>query len=370
MSVFVKRLAPSESPWVNAAIGAGAVVSAFIVGAFLFLPYVDNPFLAYGAMLESSLGSWRGLGITLNRASPLILIALGTCIAWRSGYGYLGFEGCLTIGAAAAAWYALLPVNAAIGSLAGYLFFLAITLSLSFAAGGLWAGSVGFLRSRFGGNEVLLSLMSNYVAAFFVQYLVSGPMRAEGSLPQTERISNDTWLPLIIPGTRAQAAILVAMLATFAVWLLMSRMRLGYEFIVTGLNPVAARYGGIKVGSRYVLAAILAGGTGALAGSVEVLGTQHRLLDGMSGGVGFIGIVVALLARLNPLAVIPVAILYAALSVGGDALQRRIGAPSSIVFILQSLIVLFLMASEFLRYWRINPSVFAWRNRSREQGNV
>ena len=370
MKLFVKRQAPSESAWANTIIGVAAVVAALLVGALLFLPYVDNPFAAYVVLFDASIGSWRGFGITLNRAAPLALIALGTCVAWRSGFGYLGFEGCLTIGAAAATWYALLPINAEIGSAFGLFVFLCVAMGLSFAAGGAWAGSVGYLRSRFGGNEVLLSLMANYVAAFLVQYLVSGPMRAEGSLPQTERIPTDLWLPLIMPGTRAHAAIIIAVIAGIAVWVMIGRMRIGYEFIVTGINPIAARYGGINVGTRYITAAVLAGGIGALAGTVEVLGTQHRLLDGLSGGVGFIGIVVALLARLNPLAVIPVAILYAALSVGGDALQRRVGAPSSIIFILQSLIVLFLMASEFLRYWRINLNVASVRTPTPERGDV
>lgn len=354
MAIFRKRMAPSESVLVIAGINVLAVLAALAVGAILFLPYTDNPFAAYRALFDTSLGSLRGFGVTLNTAAPLILVALGTCVAWRSGFGYLGFEGCLTIGAAAAAWYALAPVNEQIGTMAGFVLFLAVALAISFGAGGLWAGGVGYLRSRFGGNEVLISLMSNYVAAFFVQYLVSGPMRAEGSLPQTPRFPTGTWLPTIIPGTRGQAAILVAGAAAVLVWLLLGRMRLGYELIATGKNPVAARYGGINVGARYVLAAFIAGGLGAMAGLVEVLGTQHRLLDGLSGGVGFIGIVVALLARLNPLAVIPVAVLYASLTVGGDALQRRIGAPTSIIFILQSLIVLFLMAGELLRHWTLD----------------
>ena len=356
MPILRKRMAPSDTLLTIVGINAAVVLCALAIGAILFLPYTDNPFAAYATLVESSLGSWRGIGITLNRAAPLILIGLGTCVAWRSGFGYLGFEGCLTIGAAGAAWYALRPFNAEIAGMAGFLVFLAGAMTVSFGAGGLWAGGVGFLRSRFGGNEVLISLMSNYVAAFFVQYLVSGPMRAEGSLPQTPRFPLGTWLPTILPGTRGQASILIALVAVFFVWLLMRRMRLGYELQATGLNPQAARYGGIQVGARYVLAAFLAGGLGALAGLVEVLGTQHRLLDGLSGGVGFIGIVVALLARLNPLAVVPVAILYAALSVGGDALQRRIGAPTSIIFILQSLIVLFLMASELLRHWTLDLS--------------
>lgn len=351
-NMFERRLAPTELPWAIAAMTFGSVVLAFLIGAVLFLPFVSNPIDAYVSLFEASLGSMRGLGITLNRAAPLIVIALGTCVAWRAGFGYLGFEGCLTIGAAASAWFALLALDGGLAFIPSILFF-AVAICISFGAGGAWAGGVGLFRSRFGGNEVLISLMTNYVAAFIVQYLVSGPMRAPGSLPQTPRLPTETWLPGIIPETRAHAGILIALAATGLVWLLMSRMRLGYELIVTGLNPFAARYGGINVGRRYVLAAFLAGGLGALAGLIEVLGTQHRLLDGLSGGIGFIGIVVALLAKLNPLAVVPTAVLYAALSVGADAVQRSTGAPSSIIFILQSLIVLFVMASDFLRYWTI-----------------
>lgn len=354
MAIFRKRMAPSESVLVIAGINVLAVLAALAVGAILFLPYTDNPFAAYRALFDTSLGSLRGFGVTLNTAAPLILVALGTCVAWRSGFGYLGFEGCLTIGAAAAAWYALAPVNEQIARWRGSCCSLPWRWPSVSARAACGRAASATCAAGSEATEVLISLMSNYVAAFFVQYLVSGPMRAEGSLPQTPRFPTGTWLPTIIPGTRGQAAILVAGAAAVLVWLLLGRMRLGYELIATGKNPVAARYGGINVGARYVLAAFIAGGLGAMAGLVEVLGTQHRLLDGLSGGVGFIGIVVALLARLNPLAVIPVAVLYASLTVGGDALQRRIGAPTSIIFILQSLIVLFLMAGELLRHWTLD----------------
>ena len=351
--LFERRLVPVDSPLAIAGCMIGSVVLAFLIGIILVMPFVSNPIDAYVALFDASFGSLRGFGITLNRATPLILVALGTCVAWRSGFGYLGFEGCLTLGAAAATWYALLALDGGVIASMPFLAFLFIASILAFLAGGAWAGGVGVLRSRFGGNEVLISLMANYVAVLIVQFLVSGPMRAAGNLPET------TWLPIIIPGTRTHAGILIALLAAAAIWLLMSRMRLGYEFVVTGLNPRAARYGGINVGQRYVLAAVFAGGVAALAGLVEVLGTQHRLLDGLSGGMGFIGIVVALLARLNPLAVVPIAILYAALSVGADAMQRSTGAPSSIIFILQSLILLSVIASDFLRYWTIRPPMMS-----------
>ena len=228
------------------------------------------------------------------------------------------------IGAAATGWLALLTApGARIGPIPFFLF-LAPTILFGFVAGGAWAGLVGLVRARFGGNEVLISLMSNYVAIFFLQYLVSGPLRAPGSLPETPLLPRATWLPFILPGTRAHAGILIAIVAAGLVWMLLEKMPLGYELIVTGFNQSAARYAGIDVGRRLVLAAFFAGGLGALAGLVEVLGSQHRLMDGISGGVGFVGIIVALLARLNPLAVIPTALLYGGMSVGADAMQRRV----------------------------------------------
>jgi general nucleoside transport system permease protein len=184
--------------------------------------------------------------------------------------------------------------------------------------------------------------------------MVSGPLRAPGSLPETRLLPRNTWLPFILPGTRAHAGILIAISAAALVWTLLQKTPLGYELIVTGFNPSAARYAGIEVPSRLMLAAFFAGGLGALAGMVEILGSQHRLMDGISGGMGFVGIIVALLARLNPLAVIPTAILYGGMSVGADAMQRRANIPASITFILESLAVLFVLASDVLRYYKIN----------------
>jgi simple sugar transport system permease protein len=238
------------------------------------------------------------------------------------------------------------------------LVFFPLVIFLSFLAGALWAGTVGVLRARFGGNEVLISLMANYVAILIAQYLVSGPMRAPGGLPETQRLPRETWLPFILPGTRAHAGVLLAVFATVLVWILLRALPLGYELIVTGLNPAAARYAGIHVGRRIVFAACVAGGLGSLAGTVEVLGVQHRLMDGISGGVGFVGIIVALLAQLNPLAVLPAALLYGGMSVGADAMQRRANIPASITFVLQSLIVLFILAGSLLRHYKINFGAF------------
>ena len=330
-----------------------------ILTSFLFLSYGASPLTAYFALFHEPFGTLRGFGYALVRAAPLSLIALGTVVSWRSGFSYLGFEGCFVIGAVATAWLALLTEpGARIGPVPFFLF-LTLAIVFTFVAAGLWAGFVGLVRARLGGNEVLISLMSNYVAIFVLQYLVGGPMRAPGSLPETKLLPRATWLPFIIPGTRAHAGILVAIAAAALVWMLLQKMPLGYELIVTGFNAAAARYAGIDVGRRILLAAFFAGGLGGLAGMVETLGAQHRVMDGISGGVGFVGLVVALLARLNPVAVIPTAILYGGMSVGADAMQRRASIPSSITFILQSLAVLLVLAFDALRYYRINLSALS-----------
>jgi general nucleoside transport system permease protein len=354
--LFKRRLKPLDSPLAVFAMTTTAFIVAMLVTAFLFLSYGASPFQAYFALFHEPFATLRGFGYSLVRASPLALIALGTIVSWRAGFSYLGFEGCFVIGATAAAWLALLTVpGAPIGPVPFFLF-LPLAILFAFAAGGVWAGLVGLVRARLGGNEVLISLMSNYVAILILQYLVSGPMRAPGSLPETRLLSRNTWLPSILPGTRAHAGILIALAAAGLVWGLLEKMPFGYELIVTGFNRLAARYAGIDVGRRLVLAAFLAGGLGGLAGMVEVLGSQHRLMDGISGGVGFVGIVVALLARLNPLAVIPTALLYGGMSVGADAMQRRASIPSSITFILQSLVVLLVLAFDALRSYRLNFS--------------
>ncbi len=341
-----RRLAPATSPRVIVAANAAAIAIALLIGGLLFLPFNVNPLDAYAGLFGEAFFTWRGFGYTLVEAAPLILVGLGTIFAWRSGFAYLGFQGCLLAGAVVSTVLALhltLP----------FALFLPLVLAASFVAGGIWSGLVGFARAKFGGTEVLVSLMMNYVAALAVQYLVTGPMRAGGDLPQSPLLPRETWLPLIIEGTRANAGIFIALLAAAAVWAVIRGSVVGYELIVTGLNPRAARFGGIDVPSRTLLAATVCGGLAALAGPVEVLGTQHRLLDGVGEGLGFVGIVAALLGKLTVGGTAVAALLYGGLMVGGNAMQRHSGLPSSVILVIQALIVLLVLASDLLLRYRI-----------------
>jgi ABC-type uncharacterized transport system permease subunit len=355
--ILQRRQTPNNSPLALTITTLLAILAAMAIAALLFADSGANPLTAYFALLHEPFATLRGFGYALVRATPLTLIALGTIVAWRSGFTYLGFEGCFVLGATSTAWLALAT------HLPPAIFF-PTAIALAFATGALWAGLTGLLRARFGGNEVLISLMSNYVAILLMKYLVSGPMRAPGSLPETNQLPHPTWLPFILPGTRAHAGIFIAIAAAFLVWLLLRKLPLGFELVITGLNPSAARYAGIHVRSRILISSLIAGGLGALAGLTELLGAQHRLMDGISGGIGFTGVIVALLARLNPLAVLPTALLYGGMTVGADAMQRRANIPSSITFILQSLIVLLILASSLLRHYKFNfnPSLKAQAN--------
>lgn len=348
-----RRQTPADSPLALALTTLLALLVAFMIAGLLFIPFGASPLAAFSSLFGAAFGTLRGLGQTLVQATPLILIAQATIVVWRGGLGYIGFEGCFLIGAAAACWVALggTPQGMAI-ALPDWAFW-PLVLITAFAAGALWAGIVGIMRVRFGGNDVLISLMANYLAVFLIQYLVSGPMRAPGDLPQTPRLPVETWLPMIMPGMRAHMGLAIALICSLLVWVLIRATPIGYEMIVSGLNPRAARYSGINVIRRQMLAIFLGGGMAALAGLCAVLGVQHRLMDGLAGGVGFIGVVVALLARLNPLLVIPTAIVYGGLEVGGSAMQRHSGLPSSVIFILESLVVLLILAGDILRYYRI-----------------
>ena len=357
--VVRRRLEPASSASAIALSSGLATVAAFAIAGLLFIPYGASPWQAYAGLFGEAFGSPRGLGQSLVQATPLILIAQATIVSWRGGLGYIGFEGCFLVGAAAAAWVALGGAAGGFPLHLPPLAFWPIALVASFAAGGAWAGVVGIARIRFGGNDVLISLMMNYVAALLVQYLVSGPMRAPGDLPQTPRLPAEYWLAILPTEGRVHAGLIIGLVVSLFVWALLRFSPIGFEIIASGLNPRAAQYGGIEVARRQMLVIGLGGGFAALAGLCAVLGVQHRLMDGLAGGVGFLGVVVALLARLNPLAVIPTAIVYGGLQVGGNAMQRQSGLPTSAVLILQSLIVLMILAADLLRRYEI---ALPWRD--------
>jgi general nucleoside transport system permease protein len=350
-----KRVEPVESAGFQVLLVLGAVVLALLVGSLFFLPFGITPISAYVSMITKAFGDAQGLAFTAVRATPLIFAGLAAIVAWETGFFYLGFDGAMYIGAICGTWFTLNCVEGGLfGPLPGIIFFPLVML-VAFAGGGVWAGIVGVSKARFGGNEVIVSLMSNYVAILLISFLTAGPMREQGQQPQTPRIPAEAQLPFIIPGTRLYAGILIAIVCIVLTYILLRKTRLGYQMIASGSNKRAAQYSGINVGKMIVISAFIAGGIAGLGGLVEVLGVQFRVMEGITKSMGFIGMVTALLGRLNPFGLGLASFLYAGMNVGAEAMQRSSGIPTSVAITIQGLIVMVLFVFDIFRNYRLVP---------------
>jgi simple sugar transport system permease protein len=262
----------------------------------------------------------------------------------------VGAEGQIYMGALAATWVGL--------ALAGLPNWVHLPLSLLAGAigGALWASIPGFLKAYRRVNEVIVSLMLNYIAILFVSWLVHGPMQEVGGfMPQTPRVAPAAQLPLLMPPLRLHAGVLLALGAAVLVYFMLFRMSLGYRIRAVGANPSAARLGGIEVNRSIVLVMLLSGALTGLAGANEVLGFHYRLLDGISPGYGFTAMVVALLGKLHPLGAVAAAYLFASLNVGADMMQRIVRVPIALSYVIQALVVLCLLGTELLLEYDLVP---------------
>src|SRR5512136_1833206 len=324
-----------------------AVLFALVVGAVILLLLGVNPIEAYAAMITGAFGTTQGITQSIAKATPLLLVGLGICIAFRASVINIGAEGQIILGAIAATWFSLTfrtwPSALLISG----------TLLVGFFAGAFWGFIPGVLKARFGVNEILSTVMLNVVAAQFLIAMLHGPLMDRAGvtagtfLPQSEQLPEAVWLPRLVPQSLLHTGAIVAVILAFVVYVFLWRTTIGYRIRAVGLNPDASRYAGIRVPGYQALALTLAGGFAGLAGVVEVIGFQHRLLEGVSSGYGFSGIVAALFGGLHPLGVIPASYLFGSLLVGADKMQRAVQVPSSLVDVLLGLIVLFVVGSQY-----------------------
>jgi len=227
------------------------------------------------------------------------------------------------------------------------------TLLAGFLAGGFWGFVPGILKARFGVNEILSTVMLNVVATQILLAMLKGPLMdttgvtAGTFLPQSEQLPEAVWLAKLVPQTLLHTGAIFAVVLAFVVYIFLWRTTIGYRIRAVGLNPEASRYAGIRVPVYQALALTLAGGLAGLAGVVEVIGVQHRLLEGITSGYGFSGIVAALFGSLHPLGTIPASYLFGSLLVGADKMQRAMQVPSSLVDVLLGLVVLFVVGSQY-----------------------
>jgi simple sugar transport system permease protein len=347
-----KRSRKRGGSWLDlvyrAALPVAAMVAALLVGAVLLWLLKANPIEAYTAMLSGAFGSVFGLTQSMVKATPLLLVGLGICIAFRANVINIGGEGQIIAGALMATWFSLAMRTWPAWAL------LPATMIAGFVAGAFWGMVPGVLKARLNVNEILSTVMMNAIGTQLMNYLLRGPMidpagvRAGTFLPQSERVPAAVWLPRLIPQTLLHAGALVAVALAVVVYIFLWRTTLGYRIRAVGQNPEASRYAGINVPTYQALALTLAGGFAGLAGVVEVIGVQHRMMDGITSGYGFTGIVAALFGGLHPLGLIPASWLFGSLLVGADKMQRAVQVPSALIDTVLGLVVMFVVGSALL----------------------
>jgi simple sugar transport system permease protein len=315
----------------------------------MLLAVGQNPFAVYAAMLRGAFGSSNSIAETLVKTIPLILTGLGVSIAFRMLLWNIGAEGQLHFGAIFATGTGLYIIPNAPAPLMIPLLVLA-----GFIGGALWGLIPGFLRAYLKVSETITTLMLNYIAILFTEYLVYGPWKnPEGfGFPGTRALPDAASLPRW-GTTRVHLGLLVALLAALVLAAIFHRSIWGYEIRVIGENERAARYAGINIRRNILLVMAVSGGLAGIAGMSEVTGIAHQLQRNLSPGYGYTAIIVAWLARLNPGAIVVVAFLFAGLLVGGDQLQISMGLPAAIAPMLQGTILFFLLAGESLARYRL-----------------
>ena len=312
-----------------------SVLLAFLVGCIIMAALKANPGTALKALWKGAFGSTRNLGTTLARATPLIFTSLCACFAYRCGVFNLGGEGQFLMGSIVCCYVA---TQSGITGLPG----IVLCILAGGVAGGLWAAVPGLLKIYRGQNEMIISIMLNYVATLFMGVVYTNWLR-EGSVPQTMAVPAETKLTRLF-GLRCTSAFVIAVVIGLLVYYFLFYTSTGFQLRAVGLNMTAAEFNGFAVKKYILFSFIISGVIAGIGGSAELLGTQFRLINGFGAGYGFDGVAMALIAQLHPLAAILVAIFFAALRVGSTTMQAATGVPTSVSEIIQALVIVFTVA--------------------------
>jgi simple sugar transport system permease protein len=315
------------------------------IGVIFFFSGV-NPLFAFVKIFSGSFGSLYGFKETITKAIPLILIGSGLALAFKAKFWNIGAESQLLMGAIFGTWVGLTVGTSLPSPVIVPLMFL-----VGFLGGALWGLIPAILKIRFSINEVISTLMLNYICAEFLTLLIVGPWKSEKKFgfPYTDDLPQNAILSLL-PGSRIHLATLIlAVAAAVMLTVIIYKTRFGYEVRVIGENPHAAKYAGIHFGHTTILIMAISGGMAGMAGVGEVAGIHHYLSypDSISSGYGFTAIIVAWLAKLNPLYVIFSSIFFAGILVGGDAIQISLGLPAATVEIFNGTLLFFLIMGDF-----------------------
>jgi simple sugar transport system permease protein len=322
----------------NFSLPLASLAMALILSAIPILIAGRNPIIAYYEMLGGAVGGPIRIGVSLTKATPIIFTGLSVALAFRSGLFNIGAEGQLYLGALGATLVALGFPDAP------KVFLLPASIVIGFLFGAIWGVIPGYLKARYQTNEIITTIMMNYIAFWFISYLVHGPLREPNSMySYTAEVPLTSRLPVLIPGTQLHAGFLIALVLVVITYILIEKTAIGFRLRATGANPEAAHYAGMSIRRNIILVMALSGGLAALAGVSEILGVQYRLSDFFSSGFGYDGVAVALLGNSNPWGVLLASLFFGLLRGGASIMQRRIGVPAATVLIIQGMAVFFVV---------------------------
>lgn len=352
MIKFVARPEPSKF-WTYAS-PVLALALTVVIGVLLFMVLGKDPVKGLSVFFWEPIKSASALSELMVKATPLLIIALGLAVCFRSNVWNIGAEGQFVMGAVAAGGVALLAEKTT-----GPWIIPAILLA-GVLGGMAWGGITALLRDRFNANEILVSLMLVYVADMLLSYMVFGPWKDPNgyNFPQTKTFEAVTQIPRLMTGSRVNMGIVLAALGVVALWLFLFRTYAGFKQEVGGLAPAAARYAGFSSRRALWVALLVSGGAAGLAGALEVAGPIGQLTPYVSVGYGFAAIIVAFVGRLHPVGVVFSALLMSMFYIGGELAQSRLGLPKSLTGVFQGLLLFSLLACDTLMAYQL-----VWRKK-------
>nr|WP_122011827.1 ABC transporter permease [Maliibacterium massiliense] len=329
------------------AVSLLSLVASLVLAGVIIACAGYSPFAAYGAMFTGAFGGMSKIADTLGTATPLILTGLAVALAMKGGVVNIGCEGQMYMGAMAAAL-----VGAYVKGLPAPIH-IAMCVLAAMIVGGLWAAIAGALKVRLGVSEVILTIMLNYIATYFTDYLATYHFKAEGMTIKTPNIMDTASLPKLYPHSRFTVGFILAIIAVLVIWWMLKKTTMGFETRALGSNPFAAETGGVNRKRQIVITMLMSGMLAGLAGGIEVLGVHQYFVKGFSPGYGFDGLAIAVLGQNNPFGVLISAIFYGALRSGATMMDRATKIPGDFVVILQALVIIFVATPAIVRALRL-----------------